>query len=170
MDESSKSPQDPVRQRTRALLGIAAFFSAAAGAAGVLPWRIEELFEEQALTRGYQFVEGILEMILGGLCLALFLGALATSSQRLRSRLGSTAAVLSFGIALLPLELYARSTWMGVRSVLVLGAGYVGWALGLYGALLSGFLAAGMGSVAAADLHRPTTVQVRRPRRPRPNQ
>src|SRR5579872_5399279 len=109
-------------------------------------------------------------MILGGLCVALFLGALPTSSQRLRSRIGSMAAVLSFGVALLPLELCARSTWMGVGSVLVLGAGYVGWARGLYGALVSGLLAAGLGSVAAADLRRPTTVQVRRPRRPRPDQ
>jgi hypothetical protein len=167
MDEA---PPPGLKQRTRACLAIAALFSGAAGAAGALPWRTEELFDEQSLTRGYEFVEGLLEMILGGLGLALFLAALAIPSPRVRGRLASTAALVAFGVALLPLELYARSAWMGVRSILVLGAGYVGWSVGLYGSLVAGFAAAGMGSVAAADLLRSSTIRVRRLRRPRPDQ
>jgi hypothetical protein len=170
MDEAPLPPSPELRQRTRALLGIAALFSGAAGAAAALPWRTEELFDEQTLSRGYEFVEGILEMILGALGLVLFLAALATASPKARGRLASTAAIAAFGLALLPLELYARATWMGVRSVLVLGAGYVGWSVGLYGSLVAGFAAAGMGSVAAAHLLAPATVRVRRPRRARPDQ
>jgi hypothetical protein len=72
-------------------------------------------------------------------------------------------------VALAPLELYARHAWMGMRSVLILGAGYIGWLPPLYGAMAAGFLSAAMGSVAAAQLRIPASVTAVKSRRRRPS-
>jgi len=155
MEETS--PANSLTQRTAALMGIAALFSVVATVLALLPWRTPLDIDETEQMHGYVFVEGILELILGGVTTVLFLSAFAVKSPAARGRLAGVAALLSFGVALAPLELYARHAWMGMRSVLILGAGYIGWLPPLYGAMAAGFLSAAMGSVAAAQLRIPGT-------------
>jgi hypothetical protein len=170
MDEPVPAP--PLTQRTAALMGIAALFAAVATGLALLPWRTPEDVTETELMKGYVFIEGILGLVLGGSTAVLFLAAFCVKSPTARGRLAGVAALLSFGVALAPLELYARHAWMGMRSVLILGVGYIGWLPALYAAMAAGFLSAAMGSVAAAQLlipSRVTTVKVKR-RRPPPDQ
>src|SRR6185295_19345579 len=155
-------------QRTAALMGLAAVFAAVAAGLALLPWRTPEDVYETALMKGYVFIEGIVELICGGLSAVLFGAAFFVNASRARGRLAGVAALLTYGAALAPLVLYARNAYMGMRSVLVIGEGYSGWLPALYGSMAAGFLAAALGSLAAAQLLNPgrtKIVVVRRPRR-----
>ncbi|HVE42479.1 MAG TPA: hypothetical protein VNM14_21535 [Planctomycetota bacterium] len=165
------APTPALRRRSPALLFLAAFFSGAAGANAALPWRTVQLFDENNSIAGYEFPEGMAQIVLGALCLLLFSAAFVVKAPQARRRMLGAAALLVFGLALVPLELIARSAWAGEKNVLILGAGYVGWSLGLYLSLVAGFAASATGSLAASDVLRPAgpaPIKARLPRRSGP--
>src|SRR4051812_47123032 len=96
------APAPSLTQRDAALMGIAALFSAVATGLALLPWRTPLDVDETERMMGYAFIEGILELVLGGLTTGLFLGAFFVKTPTARGRLAGMAALLSFGVALSP--------------------------------------------------------------------
>jgi hypothetical protein len=155
MHEGSTSarvaPERPVSLNgvTRCVLVAATLLSGAVGVNCFLPWYTDQSSGSTESRLGLTFVEGMVDLVLSLACFSLFLAALVRSDARARARLAMIGACLGFGLAIAPLELYARGAWMGVRSVYVIGLGYTGWSYGLYLALINGFVAAGLGGLGA---------------------
>jgi hypothetical protein len=147
---------------TRLLLVAALLLSAAAAGASFLPWYTAEGFDQDERIVGLGFVEGLLELALGVLGFVFFLAVVLRSDTPGRRRLALVAVCLAMGTAFVPLELIARGAWMGLKTVVVIGGGYVGWSYGLYLSLTAGFSAAATGSVGASTiLRRPGPVPVK---------
>lgn len=152
MDEEPRTPPAP-RARTGLLL-LAALFCAAAAIGGLLPWHRVQEYDEEAILQGYHFIEGIIELALAGLGAVLFMLLQVKLGTRVRRMAAGAAALCAFGAAVAPLELFARASWVGVRTVIIVGASssYSGWSYGLYLSMAAGFLAAGVGSVSVSTL------------------
>lgn len=152
----STPPPPKLRGFTKFLLATAVLMSAAAAGGCFLPWfKIVWLGDEEIRIGFTSYVEGIVEASVGALAAVLFLATLLTATPRTRGRLAVAAACLAFASAVVPFELVFREAWMGQKTVVVIGEGYVGWSYGLYLSLAAGFAAAAAGSVAANTVARP---------------
>src|SRR5262245_17212686 len=134
---------------TRGILVAATLLSGSVGVNCLLPWYTEQQFGQSVSVMGLTFIEGIADLVLAAACFFLFLAALIRSDPKSRARLAAIGACLAMGMALAPLELYARGAWQGLRSVYVIGRGYTGWSYGLYLAMANGFVAAALGGLGA---------------------
>ena len=134
---------------TRGILVAATLLSGSVGVNCLLPWYTENQFGTSDTLMGLRFIEGLVDLVLAVACFFLFLAALIRSDPKARARLAAIGACLAMGMAVAPLELYARSAYQGVRSVYVIGLGYTGWSYGLYLAMANGFVAAAMGGLGA---------------------
>jgi hypothetical protein len=173
MEPSARVAPEPKSAKTgvtRAVLVAATLLSGGVGVNCLLPWYTDQSIDQNVM--GVLFVEGMVDLALALACFFLFLAALIRSEPKSRARLAMIGALLSIGLAMAPLELYARSAWQGMRSVYVFGLGYTGWSYGLYLAMANGFAAAALGGLAAGRLAvRKAVVPVkleslRRPARP----
>ena len=158
MGESARVAPEPAASKSslspmaRGVLVAATLLSGVAGASCFLPWFTESRFEDSESRMGLTFIEGIVEFALAIVCFFLFLAVLIKRDPRGRARLAAVATFLAFGMAIAPLELFARGAYIGFRSTVVLGVGYTGWSYGLYLALVAGFVAAAMGGLGAGKV------------------
>jgi len=142
-------PRSTISPVTRGVLAAALVLSGVVGASCLLPWHVEQRFEDSRSLPGVMFIEGMVDLALACACFVLFLMVLIKSEPKSRARLAAIGACLSLGMALAPLELFARGAYTGVRSVYVIGLGYSGWSYGLYTAMIAGFVAAALGGLGA---------------------
>src|SRR4029453_15069820 len=158
---------------TRGLLVAATLLSGAVGVNSFLPWYTDDLYIIKSSRIGLSYVEGIADLVLAVACFFLFLASLVIQKDpKARARLAMIGACLAIGMAMAPLELYARTAWQGHRSTYVIGLGYRGWSYGLYLAMANGFAAAALGGLGAGRVavrKAPVPVKLeslRRPARP----
>ena len=167
--EPPAPPRSTISPLTRGVLAAALVLSGVVGASCLLPWYTEQQFEDSRSVLGVMFIEGMVDFALACACFVLFLIVLIKNEPKSRARLAAIAACLSLGMALAPLELFARGAYTGIRSVYVIGLGYSGWSYGLYTALIAGFVAAAMGGLGAgrvSDGQKATPVKLQSLRKP----
>lgn len=154
MNEIQPPPPPPVRTSTKAMLVAAMLFCGAAAGDVFLPWHITAFFGGDQVLDGIDFTEGKVEIVVGGLGAILFFLTLVWKSPQGKGRLASSAAVLAFAAAVVPVWLIARGAYAGLKTIVEVGGGYTGWGRGLYLAAVAGFAAAVAGSIAAGRLTR----------------
>jgi hypothetical protein len=137
--------------KNRALLVVAMLLSGGVGANCLMPWHTASWMDPGPLL-GIRYIEGILDLVLAVACFSLFLAALLAREPKRKARLAMVGTILAFGMAAMPVVLYARMAWQGHLSIYVIGGGYGGWVWGMYLAMVNGFVAAALGGLGAGRL------------------